>query len=40
MTIYRSQEVTDLALGWLETHRPELIENLILYEHWRQQKYS
>lgn len=36
---YCSQEVTDLAIGWLETHRPDLIENLMLYEHWRQQDY-
>lgn len=37
---YCSQEVTDLAIGWLETHRPELVDSLMLYEHWRRQEYS
>jgi hypothetical protein len=26
---YCSQEVTDLAIGWVESHRPALIENLM-----------
>ncbi len=37
---YCSQAVTDLAISWVEAHRPELIENLMLHEHWRQQDYS
>jgi len=30
-----SQAVTDLAIGWLEAHRPDLIENLMLHGHWQ-----
>jgi hypothetical protein len=37
---YCRHEVVDLAVACLETHRPELIENLMLQEHWRQQDYS
>jgi hypothetical protein len=37
---YCSQHVVDTAIGWVESHRPELIENLMLQEHWRQQDYS
>jgi hypothetical protein len=31
-----SQVMTDTAVGWVEAHRPELIRNVMLYEHWRQ----
>jgi hypothetical protein len=37
---YCSQQVLDTAIGWVETHRSELIENLMRDEHWRQQDYS
>jgi hypothetical protein len=37
---YCSQQVVDAAVGLVETHRPELIENLMEDEHWRQQEYS
>jgi hypothetical protein len=37
---YCSQQVVDTAIGYAETHRPELIENLMEEEHWRQQAYS
>src|SRR5580704_9407447 len=37
---YCSQQVVDTAVGLVETHRPELIENLMEDEHWRQQDYS
>ena len=37
---YCSQQVVDTAVGWVESHRPELIEKLMEDEHWRQQDYS
>jgi hypothetical protein len=37
---YCSQQVGDTAVGWVDAHRPELIEKLIEEEHWRQQNYS
>jgi hypothetical protein len=35
-----SQQVVDTAIGLVETHRPELIENLMEEERWHQQDYS
>jgi hypothetical protein len=32
--------VVDIAIGWVDSHRPELIENLMLQELRRQQDYS
>jgi hypothetical protein len=37
---YCSQQVVDTAIGYVEAHRPELIEKLMEDEHWRQQDYS
>jgi hypothetical protein len=37
---YCSQQVLDSAIGWVDAHRPELIENLMPDEHWHQQDYS
>lgn len=28
-------EVADKAIGWVQSHRPELIDNLPTEEHWR-----
>jgi hypothetical protein len=37
---YCTQQVLDTAVGWVEAHRPELIKNLMVREHGRQQDYS
>jgi hypothetical protein len=37
---YGSQQAVDTAVGWVEAHRPGLIEDLMRDEHWRQQDYS
>ena len=37
---YCSQKVVDNALGFLEALSPDLIQKLMLEEHWRRQPYS
>lgn len=37
---YCSQQVVDTAVGWVKVHSPELIEQLMEDEHWREQDYS